>query len=115
MVRTLGLFVAALAASCVYAAPLEARRHKHHKSAQAAVATTGVAAAGVAAGAAGAAAALIDANTTPGEAFTSPDFEGEEAGLQLKIQLESEAGEDAEAAADQDALDQLNQDAGGGI
>lgn len=149
MVRTLALFVVAMAATFVSAAPLGAR-HRGQKlvrtawlyfrpqstdpiPAQGALAATptapaavGAAAAGVdasitaAAAAASASAAavqqaLIDNNTIPGEAFASPEFQGEEAFLDTKIALEGQAGEDDAAAADREALSELNQAAGGGF
>ncbi|KAJ7795206.1 hypothetical protein B0H14DRAFT_2621233 [Mycena olivaceomarginata] len=147
MVRTLTLFVAALAATFVSAPPL-GTRHRGQKlvhtlrvcfvwppltPAQGALAATptvptavgaganaavdaSITAAAAAASASAAAVqqALIDGNTTPGEGFISPDFEGEEAFLDTKISLEEDAGEDDAAAADQEALSELNQSAEGG-
>ncbi|KAJ7323655.1 hypothetical protein DFH08DRAFT_887553 [Mycena albidolilacea] len=130
MVRTLTLFVAAMAATFVSAAPLGARHRGQKLGALAATPTApaavGAAAAGVdasitaAAAAASASAAavqqaLIDNNTIPGEAFASPEFQGEEAFLDTKIALEGQAGEDDAAAADREALSELNQAAGGGF
>ncbi|KAJ6568798.1 hypothetical protein B0H19DRAFT_1256511 [Mycena capillaripes] len=146
MVRTLTVtfFVAALAASGVYAAPLEARRKGHNKVAvqgadtanvqpqDATTANVGptptiaaapasdpsiaalVAAASASASSVQAAAIAAAATADPGRSFASPEFEGQEAGLQLQIQLEEEAGDDAAAARDRATLSEINQDAGGG-
>ncbi|KAJ7850216.1 hypothetical protein B0H13DRAFT_1905793 [Mycena leptocephala] len=117
MVGIFTLFVAALAASCVSAAPL--RNHNKVKTSALSATPTVDASIIAAASAASASAAavqqaLINAGN-PGEGFTSPEFEGEEAFLNTKIELEQEAGDDAAAAADQEALSELNQSAGGGF
>ncbi|KAJ7687056.1 hypothetical protein B0H17DRAFT_1136560 [Mycena rosella] len=173
MVRTFTLFLAAVAASCVSAVPLDARhkghprptptakagsgvtppagaravavatvdtlyaRHRGHKAGGSPTAKAGggspTAKAGasptaraietvdisalVAAASASAASVQAAAITTaaPGEAFGSPEFQGEEAGLQLKLELDTEAGDTAAAAQDQVDLDALNEGAGGGF
>ncbi|KAJ6612906.1 hypothetical protein B0H10DRAFT_2192200 [Mycena sp. CBHHK59/15] len=127
MVRTFTFFIAALVASSVYAAPLDARRKGSKKASATLAATTTATATGVSAidasieatalsasaTAAAAQQSAIDSNTTPGEAFIDPSFEGEEAFLDTKIGLEFDAGEDAEAQADEDTFTELNQSAGG--
>ncbi|KAJ7140892.1 hypothetical protein C8R44DRAFT_846858 [Mycena epipterygia] len=140
MHRTFALFVAALAISCVSGAPLYARHKNHHKAAESAAVTAGIAtgaiavttaptptaaassdvnniAAQVAAASASAASVQAAAIATgaPGEAFASPEFQGEEAGLETKLALDTQAGDTAAAAQDQADLDALNESAGGGI
>lgn len=74
-----------------------------------------VAAASASASSVQAAAIAAAATADPGRSFASPEFEGQEAGLQLQIQLEEEAGDDAAAARDRATLSEINQDAGGGF
>ncbi|KAJ7310035.1 hypothetical protein DFH08DRAFT_1088200 [Mycena albidolilacea] len=119
MVRTLTILVAALAAVCVSAIPLNAR--KATAAATKAATPTAVAAAGLATINASAAAAFASAfaaeqaaiDADPSVGHIDPEISGQQAFLETKTKLLQDAGDDAGAAKIQKQLDDLNASLGG--